>query len=48
MIVSKKIINSDSIELMISNTLLQRVGQIKYLGVIVDENLKFKDHLNIY
>lgn len=45
MIISQRqIVNVNRI--LLNNTEIDRVKSFKYLGVIIDENLKFDDHLN--
>ena len=33
--------------LKVNNNLIRRVGQIKFLGVLFDENLGWKNHINL-
>ena len=47
-----KVIQKDNIPLVlpplkINNTLIKRVGHIKFLGVLLDENLTWKNHINL-
>lgn len=45
MLITKKSISINNITLKISNTDIHRVNQIKYLGIIIDDKLKFDEHL---
>ena len=47
-----KVIQKDNIPLVlptlkINNTLIKRVDHIKFLGVLLDENLTWKNHINL-
>ena len=46
MVSCSKKINLDNIDIKINNDSVIRVNNIKFLGVILDENLTWKLHLN--
>lgn len=43
-IMRRRTFNLDTVDLKIANTSLQRVDSIKYLGVFIDDKLKFDEH----
>lgn len=36
-----------SIRIMINNIILKEVNSLKYLGIIIDSSLNFKDHISV-
>ena len=47
MIFTKKKINKDSITVKLGNSDIQRVSSTKFLGVTIDENLSWVNHVDI-
>ncbi len=45
MVISNKRIINDNIEIKIGGNIIERVSEIKYLGVIIDDKLNFLKHL---
>lgn len=45
MLMTRRTVDPDIITLNIANNPLQRVDKIKYLGIIIDDKLKFDEHL---
>jgi Reverse transcriptase (RNA-dependent DNA polymerase) len=46
MVITNKKINKNNIELQIGDQKIERVSRMKYLGVILDDNLKMGDHVD--
>ena len=47
MIISNKKIPPDKCELKINNYIIQQVNNFKFLGVFLDKNVNFREHINI-
>ena len=47
MIFTKKKINKDSITVKLGNSDIQRVSSTKFLGVTIDENLSWVNHVDV-
>lgn len=45
MIITRRNFNDLNVELKINNESIQRVDSIKYLGIIIDNKLKFEEHI---
>lgn len=45
MVIGKTIVNNTNLNVNIDNTTIERVTHFKYLGIIIDDKLKFNDHI---
>ncbi len=45
MIIPRKNINAENVDVKIGGAVIERVPELKYLGVIIDEKLIFASHL---
>ena len=47
MIISNKYFDTNDCQVVLDDEVIERVRNFKFLGVIVDENLNFKDHISL-
>jgi hypothetical protein len=47
MVITNKRINKNNISLQIADQQIKRVDKMKYLGVMLDDGLKFDDHVDV-